>query len=173
VAIWNDEPYDRKAIFTGSATVLEDGPNAGLPVQVYPGLCTTNKALWPSCETGTNIALAVPADHENDVFLVNWTKSNFELNGKRVVNPVVNNTQRDPSTAWRNPLTGEYQFTTFDGRVYVSEDFASWTMLDGFQPGFPKGQECPSFFKLPLANRSMEDTGLWVHKSSIRGRDWI
>ena len=30
----------------------------------------------------------------------------------------VNNTQRDPSTAWWNEATKEWQLTTFDGKVY-------------------------------------------------------
>ena len=34
VAIWNDQPYDRYAIYSGSATIVE-----GLPHIVYPGLC--------------------------------------------------------------------------------------------------------------------------------------
>ena len=35
VAIWNDEDYDRYAIYSGSATVTNDG----VPRIIYPGLC--------------------------------------------------------------------------------------------------------------------------------------
>jgi hypothetical protein len=40
-------------------------------------------------------------------------------------NPIVNNTQRDPSAAWRTP-DGEWRFTTFDQMVYGSLDFVTW-----------------------------------------------
>jgi len=83
--VWNDQPYDNEAIFTGSATIVN-----GVPTMVYPGLC--NKQDWPACGTGTLLAIALPADHANDPTLTNWTKPSY--------NPVVENTQRDPSTAW-------------------------------------------------------------------------
>lgn len=64
------------------------------------------------------------------------------------INPVANNTQRDPSTAWRTKF-GEWRFTTFDTQIFGSMDFKSWYRL-GSQKGFPAG-ECPSFFPLPNA----------------------
>ena len=48
--------------------VSKVGRLAHSPAQVYPGLCT--KESWPNCGTGTNLALAVPIDHENDVSLL-------------------------------------------------------------------------------------------------------
>ena len=84
VAIWNDQPYDNEAIFTGSANIIN-----GVPTIMYPGLC--NKNDWPDCETGTLLALAVPEDM-NDPLLTNWVKPSY--------NPVMNNTQRDPSSSW-------------------------------------------------------------------------
>ena len=36
VALWNDRPYDARAVYTGSATVLDDGRIA----LVYPGMLT-------------------------------------------------------------------------------------------------------------------------------------
>ena len=85
VAIWNDKPYDSGAIYTGSATVVN-----GKVVQIYPGIC--RKKDFDNCITGTNFNIAYPAN-ESDPFYTEWTKPSF--------NPVVNNTQRDPSTAWK------------------------------------------------------------------------
>ena len=34
VAIWNDKPYDRNSIYSGSATVVD-----GIPHIIYPGIC--------------------------------------------------------------------------------------------------------------------------------------
>ena len=35
-------------------------------------------------------------------------------------NPIVENTQRDPSTPRKNPATGEWRLRTFDSSVYGS-----------------------------------------------------
>lgn len=53
-------------------------------VNLYPGLC--NKNDWPGCDTGTLLALAVPADYATDELLTNWSKPSF--------NPIIENTQR-------------------------------------------------------------------------------
>eukprot|EP00948_MAST-09A_sp_MAST-9A-sp1_P001800 g1800.t1 len=158
VAIWNDQPYDNEAIFTGSATVVD-----GKVVQIYPGLC--NKNDWPSCSTGTNLAIAVPADY-NDPLLTNWSKPAY--------NPIFNGTQRDPSTAWQTP-DGEWRLTTFDTIIYGSMDFKTWYKI-GKQPNFPGG-ECPSFFPLPrftpgsvIPKEASNYTH--VHKAS-HGGDWM
>jgi len=86
--------------------VVPDGytnPTSGakepLPVNLYPGLC--DGAVMDNCHTGTLLALAVPKDYEHDKLLVNWTKSG-SIGGALFTNPIVNNTQRDPSTAWWN-----------------------------------------------------------------------
>jgi sucrose-6-phosphate hydrolase SacC (GH32 family) len=110
VALWNDEAYDSQAIFTGSATVFLDQI-----VQVYPGICT--KDVWPECETGTTLALALPANR-SDPFLTNWTKP-FELN------PIANNTQRDPTSAWRT-AHGEWRLSTYDAELFATADFKEW-----------------------------------------------
>ena len=89
VSIWNDHPYDEHAIYTGSATVVD-----GKVVQIYPGLCYPQ--FSDNCPGGTNLAIAVPADPD-DPLQTNWTKDVF------TVNPIVNNTGRDPSTAWKTP----------------------------------------------------------------------
>jgi len=156
VAIWNDQSYDSGAIFTGSATVVN-----GDVVHVYPGICV--RGTWSNCETGTNLNIARPAD-KNDPFLKKWTKAPN--------NPIVNNTQRDPSTAWQTP-SGEWQLTTFDTIIYGSTDFESWYKI-GSQPGFDHG-ECPSFFKLPKTTPGAGPapagsmTPTHVHKNSAGG----
>ena len=125
VAIWNGydkghppdsesyiTKYDNEAIFTGSGVVVDgaapDGKSPGL-VQIYPGLC--NKKDWPSCETGTLLAQAVPANYAGDELLVNWTKPSY--------NPIMENTQRDPSTPWQSQ-SGEWRLRTYDSSIYGS-----------------------------------------------------
>lgn len=131
ISIWNDHAYDENSIFTGSASTVN-----GQTVLVYPGLCNARKT---SCPGGTNLCIAVPAD-PSDPLQTNWTKDEYARN------PIVNGTQRDPSTAWQNP-SGEWQLTTFDTIIYGSMDFKEWYKI-GAQPGFVHG-ECPSFFPLP------------------------
>ena len=92
------------------------------------------------------------------------------------VNPIANNTQRDPSTAWRTP-SGEWRLTTYDTQIYASMDFKRWYGL-GPQKGFPGG-ECPSFFVLPKATPGAgpapagAGTPTHVHKASHGGKDWM
>ena len=68
------------AVYTGSATVTDDGQI----FIMYPGIC--NKTLWPNCSTGTNLNVAVPANR-SDPLLRDWRKLS--------TNPAVNNTQRE------------------------------------------------------------------------------
>ena len=84
IAIWNDQPYDNIAIFTGSTTIVN-----GVPHIIYPGLCNTT--YYPECETGIVAAIAIPSDM-NDPFFTNWTKPDY--------NPIIKNSSRDPTTAW-------------------------------------------------------------------------
>ena len=58
----------------------------------------------------------------------------------------MNDTARDPSTAWRTPA-GEWRLVTYGSEIFASADFARWYRV-GVQPAFPVG-ECPSFFPLP------------------------
>ena len=55
----------------------------------------------------TNLALAVPAN-ASDPFHTNWTKDGKLGSLTGYVNPIANNTGRDPSTAWRTPSGGAY-----------------------------------------------------------------
>jgi hypothetical protein len=134
VAVWNDQPYDDVAIYTGSTTIVN-----GTPTIVYPGLCAP-KPSYPQCDGNQDhchLAAAVPSN-ASDPLLRNWSKPSF--------NPLVNSTQRDPSSAWRTPA-GEWRMVTLDTTVYGSMDFAHWYTI-GRQAGFHQG-ECQSFFPTP------------------------
>jgi len=150
-----------------SRTLIHSRVESVAAVQVYPGLCYPQ--FSDSCPGGTNLAIAVPEDPD-DPLQTNWTKEVF------TVNPIVNNTGRDPSTAWQTP-SGEWRLTTFDTMIMGSMDFKSWYRI-GKQPGFPVG-ECPSFFPLP---RTTPGAGpppagapvpTHVHKASHGGKDWM
>ena len=43
----------------------------GKPVWVYPGLC--NKGSWANCKTGTNLAIATPANASDPLYTY-WEK---------------------------------------------------------------------------------------------------
>jgi len=164
VSIWNDHEYDSSAIYTGSASIVD-----GKVVQVYPGLCNTKDA---GCPGGTNLCIAIPAD-PSDPLQTNWTK---DASVTGAVNPIVNATGRDPSTAWQTEA-GEWRLTTFDTVIMGSLDFKTWYRI-GAQPGFPHG-ECPSFFPLPPSYRGAgagapgAGTPTHVHKASHGGKDWM
>jgi len=133
IAIWNDQPYDATAVYTGSATVVD-----GKVVQVYPGLCSARHS--EACPGGpANLAIAVPADPQ-DPLQAKWDKQSF------AVNPIQNMTDRDPSTAWQTSA-GEWRLVTYNQWIYGSEDFKEWYRVGQLQ-AFPNG-ECPSFFPLP------------------------
>jgi sucrose-6-phosphate hydrolase SacC (GH32 family) len=121
VSIWNDQFYDSSAIYTGSATIVD-----GKVVQVYPGLCKTGV---DGCPGGTNLCIAKPAD-TMDQLQTNWTKDAARTGA---VNPIVNNTGRDPTTAWQVEATGEWRLSTFDTTIYGSMDFRTWYTI-GKQP---------------------------------------
>jgi len=189
VAIWNGldkshDPstreyitkYDNEAIFTGSGIVIDgaapDGKSPGL-VQIYPGLC--NKKDWPACKTGTLLAQAIPADYANDQLLTNWTKPNY--------NPIMENTQRDPSTPWQMP-SGEWRLRTYDSKVYGTASAADMLQGKWYEIGTNKDLrqcECPSVYPLPAATPGTEATynelsalgqlPTHVHKTSCGG-DW-
>jgi hypothetical protein len=195
-ALWNDKPYDSVAVYTGSATVVN-----GSVALIYPGVCdggrpvngtstNTGPVVWPTCSsTGAckfasrswslvsldlfsdrslamtdhyNLVLARPAS-PTDPLLTNWTKD-----------LIANNTQRDPSGAWRTS-DGQYQFFTWDQVLWSSRDFVTWESL-GQPAGLPVG-DCPSLFPLPAAAPgsgpapagSVRPTH--VHKISYNSRD--
>ena len=170
VSLWNDRPYDNYAIFTGSATLVD-----GTVVQVYPGLCKRLHQWDPACPGATNLAIAVPED-PSDPFQTNWTKDGKVGGLTGYVNPIANNTGRDPSTAWQTPA-GEWRFTSYGSEIFGSLDFKAWYHI-GQQKTFPGG-ECPSFFPLPAttpgAGAAPADAGTPTHvyKASHSGKDWM
>ena len=89
VALWNDQPFDSVAVYTGSATVVN-----GSVAIIYPGVCDGARAgtnpgpvVWPTCSADGahhyNLVLARPGD-PNDPFLTNWTKRLIFNNTQRV-----------------------------------------------------------------------------------------
>ena len=140
VAIWNDEDYDRYAIYSGSATIVNGAPHI-----IYPGLCLKNE--WPADDHAhycTNFVAAIPRDHANDVLLENWTKPLY--------NPIVNGSSKDPSAAWQTSTgdgtTSEWRFSDNAGQIFSSVDgFQHWRSV-GVLRGIPEG-DCPSLFRLP------------------------
>ena len=66
----------------------------------------TNQTIQPSHQPklticcGLQYVAVVPSDAK-DPFYTNWTKEGPLMNG--LVNPIVNSTGDDPSTAWQNP----------------------------------------------------------------------
>lgn len=185
VAIWNGldssvwppaiTKYDNEAIFTGSAMVVDGAGPGGAPgvVNIYPGLC--NKNDWPACGTGTLLAQAVPANYAQDELLTNWTKPSY--------NPIVENSQRDPSSPWKTP-SGEWRLRTYNAHVYGAANDADLMHGKWYDLGVSKDFrqcECPSFYPLPAASKGFEDVyeeGMragtlptHVHKTSCGG-DW-
>ncbi|KAH8046638.1 beta-fructofuranosidase [Aureococcus anophagefferens] len=177
VAIWNGvdasngkpTPYDARAIFTGSAAVVDGaGPGgaAGV-VQIYPACA---KETWANCSSGTNLALAVPADYAGDELLVHWTKPGY--------NPVVENTQRDPSTPWKTSA-GEWRLRTYDSMVYGAASDAAFSRANGTPSASrrtcaPASARRSTSCRLPRRASSADDAGplpTHVHKTSCGG-DW-
>jgi len=187
VAIWNGfdssvwppkkTPYDSQAIFTGSAVIVDGaGPGGKGPgvVNIYPGLCNKNKQDWPSCQTGTLLAQAIPADYAGDALLTNWTKPDY--------NPIMENTERDPSTPWKLP-NGEWRLRTYNGMYGAASDAdflaGKWYELNNSSPF--RTCECPSLYPLPPPTPGFEkeyevaaqqgSLPTHVHKTSCSG-DW-
>lgn len=141
-------PFDTQSIYSGSATVLPflgpDRVGEGV-MQIYPGLC--RKTDWTACTTGTLLAAAVPADYASDPLLKRWRK----------LGPVVEGTQRDPSSAFAM-TSGERRFRTVDAVVYGAasdKDMAAGLIYRIGLSNLPIG-ECPSVFALPAPTAGFE-----------------
>ena len=147
VSIWHDHVYDAAAVFTGSATVVD-----GKPFLIYPGIDANHTF---------NLAMAIPAN-ASDPLYTNWTKDrrpNFDV----AVNPIVNGTSDDPSTAWRT-AHGEWrflangvgpQFKSAQGKpanssfapIFAATNFTGQWRYVGDSPLL--AGECGSLFPLP------------------------
>ena len=147
VALWNDKWYDKRAVFTGSATIVD-----GVPFLIFAGLCDP-KAQPPCTPSGATYALARPANR-SDPLLRDWMKLD-------AVNPILNGTADDPTTAWRTgdvtSASREYRLLGNGGAAGQKTKGAAplfgapnitgpWHLI-GDSP-FPAG-ECPSLFPLP------------------------
>lgn len=169
VAIWNGPTaYDTRAIYTGSAAVIQGaGPNGSRGiVQIYPGLC--DDALWPNCQTGTGLAQALPADYSDELLSV-WSKPSY--------NPIMNNTERDPSSPWRT-RSGEWRLRTYNSKIYAASSDADLVAGHWYEVGVLEALrtcECPSLYPLPALTPGFVNTTrlpTHVHKTSCAGADW-
>jgi len=113
-------------------------------VLVYPGICRSCGSKRTGA-TGISLVTAVPAN-ASDPLCTRWTKRGV----------IVNNTRRDPSSAWRLH-NGDWRLTTYTGKVLRgTPDFTRWRYEMAAEAGgggddafvFPSG-ECPSMFPLP------------------------
>jgi beta-fructofuranosidase len=148
VAIWNDEWYDKGAVWTFSATIVDD-----VPVMVYPGIAQPNDTLGDCGSMCFTHAIALPAD-TSDPWLVDWVKPDY--------NPIRMGTQRDPSTAWRT-AAGEWRYTNVKKEIFSSWDFKHWEMV-GILDEFGGG-ECPDVFEIPpLCEGCSADNGAGIFK---------
>jgi sucrose-6-phosphate hydrolase SacC (GH32 family) len=121
------------------------------------------------------LAQAIPADYANDQLLTNWTKPSY--------NPIMENTQRDPSTPWKTP-SGEWRLRTYNSIVYGAASDEDMLAGKWYEIGTSKSFrqcECPSFYPLPAASPGTEAAyeearragalPTHVHKTSCGG-DW-
>lgn len=149
----------------------------------YPGKCKPTSA-GVGCNNGKGgftYVLAVPSDFSDPLY-TNWTKKGM-INGKPFINPVVNSTGDDPSTAWKTKdgewrLIGNQACQPEGGNpIYGSMDFVSWykigctTLMAG---------DCPTFFPLPALTPGSEHyvashgpLPTHVHKSGGHGGDQV
>eukprot|EP01047_Picozoa_sp_COSAG01_P034871 COSAG01_NODE_2640_length_7295_cov_4.485955_8_plen_230_part_00 len=132
VGLWNDRWYDKGSVYTFSATIVD-----GKPILLYPGIAWPNSSLGKCGQNCFAHAVAMPANL-SDPWLEDWVKPEY--------NPVVLNTQRDPSTAWQTSR-GEWRYTWYSGGIYSSWDFVNFVNVGNL---FGKN-ECPDFFPLPAA----------------------
>ena len=86
VALWNDQWYDREAVFSGAGNIIN-----GTPVLFCPGIVVRGS------RSTYNVALPT---NRSDPLLTDWSKPGY--------NPVLNSTGDDPTNAWQT-VQGEYR----------------------------------------------------------------
>ncbi|XP_054822932.1 acid beta-fructofuranosidase-like isoform X1 [Prosopis cineraria] len=157
LAMVNDQWYDTRGVWTGSATILPDGQ----VIMLYTG--STNQSVQVQ-------NLAYPAD-PSDPLLINWVKHP----GNPVLLPppgIGFKDFRDPTTAW---LTSEGKWRISIGSkvnktgislVYDTKDFKTFERIEGVMHAVPgTGMwECVDFY--PVCTKS--DNGL---DASAKGAD--
>lgn len=147
LAFTPDKWYDEDGVWSGSATILEDGT----PAIIYTGAADMDDN---SCSQTQNLALPVDP---SDPLLRKWRKAD--------VNPILKHPQgikpndfRDPTTAWLEQ-DGLWRFTvgakrdnadgTRDGiaLLYKSHDFIHWELVKHLREGTASGMwECVDFY---------------------------
>jgi sucrose-6-phosphate hydrolase SacC (GH32 family) len=152
VALWNDEIYDSKALYTGSATVVD-----GNPIIVYPGISDP--------PIGGTLNIAQPLDR-SDPLLEHWVKSRD--------NPMMTGTSDDPSSAWKTNA-GEWRFvgqtvpTSNGGSMPLysgGSDLSSIHMIGTFE--HEQGGDCMSIFPLHGSVTSTDRADVEQHRSLLR-----
>jgi len=153
LAMVADQWYDKKGVWTGSATIL---PNGEI-VMLYTG--STNESVQVQ-------NLAYPAD-PSDPLLVDWIK--HPANPVLVPPPGIGAKDfRDPTTAWRTS-EGKWRITigsklnkTGIALVYDTEDFKTYELKEGVLRAVPgTGMwECVDFFPVSKKNGNGLDTSI-------------
>ncbi|XP_075522901.1 acid beta-fructofuranosidase [Primulina tabacum] len=153
IAMVPDHWYDINGVWTGSATVLEDGQL----VMLYTG--STNESVQVQ-------NLAYPADAV-DPLLVDWVK--YSGNPVLVPPPGVEVKDfRDPTTAWLTPegmwriAIGSKVNKTGISLMYDTNDFKTFKLLDGVLRGVPgTGMwECVDFYPVSKITENGLDTSV-------------
>lgn len=157
VALSPDQPYDKNGVFTGSATILDDGTPAIMYTCVNP--------------SGQQQCIALPAN-ASDPMLVNWTKPSY--------NPVIKDPPtggtlksfRDDTTAWKSDgswklVVGASIDSHGAASLWQSNDFKEWSYVHPLYTTTQYGMwECPDFFPIPNSPQT------YALKYSAGGRDW-
>lgn len=151
LAMVADQWYDSNGVWTGSATILEDGQL----VMLYTG--STNESVQVQ-------NLAYPVD-PSDPLLIEWTK--YPKNPVIVPPPGIHHKDfRDPTTAWYTK-EGKWRFIigskinkTGIALVYETVDFKTYELLDGVLHGVPgTGMwECVDFYPVSRIAENGLDT---------------
>ncbi|XP_065835085.1 uncharacterized protein [Oscarella lobularis] len=156
VALSPDMAYDKRGVFTGSTTILDDGT----PVIVYT--CVNS---------GQQQCVAYPAN-KSDPFLTNWTKPDYNPVIKDPPPGGVAGSFRDDTTAWKSG--GSWKLVvgaSINGHgaasLWDSKDFKTWTYVHPLYTTTQYGMwECPDFYPLH------DSKNTYALKYSAGGRDW-
>ncbi|XP_011081205.1 acid beta-fructofuranosidase 2, vacuolar [Sesamum indicum] len=153
LAMVPDQWYDINGVWTGSATILQDGQL----VMLYTGSTNTSVQVQN---------LAYPAD-QSDPLLINWVK--YSANPVLVPPPgIMDHDFRDPTTAWLTPerkwriIIGSKINKTGISLVYDTMDFKTYEMLDGVLHAVPETGmwECVDFYPVSEVENEGMDTSV-------------
>jgi hypothetical protein len=149
IALWNSQPFDNLAVFTGSATLVD-----GAPYLVFPGICGFGE--YKPCGT---YFTARPAN-ASDALLAEW----------EVLRVIANDTMDDPSGAWLTADGQEWRFIGATGAVYSAPAAAAAAPGgDGWSGAAPWALAPAPVFRPPTYNAS--DGGISCGDLFPRPRD--